>query len=183
MKSTASFKRGVAQIKREWRAGHYERALSVVNRLLKDWPDNPQLLLQWGNLIQLQSEESGATLDEAQAALRRAVDLDEESPAAWKELGHFLSAVEDDAPGASRCFDKTISLCRGMLAEALLANAQSLTELERREDALACIAEAYWLQSHNGKATRDGGADILDRLNELAKTDPIAFSPHPGATR
>ena len=118
MKLTASFKRGVAQVKREWRAGRYERALSAVNRLLKDWPDNPQLLIQWGNLIQLQSDEPGATLDEAQAALHRAVDLDEESPSAWKELGHFLSAVEDDAPGTSRCFDKTISLCRGMLAEA-----------------------------------------------------------------
>jgi tetratricopeptide (TPR) repeat protein len=183
MKLTASFKRGVAQVKREWRAAHYDRALSSASRLLMEWPDNPRLLIMWGALVQLQSGEAGATLDEAQGALRRAVELDEESPAAWKELGHFLSAVEDDAGGASRCFDKTISLCKRLLAEALLANAQSLTELERREEALACIAEAYWLQSHNGKANGSGGAKILDRLNELAKTVPVALSSHTGAIR
>jgi tetratricopeptide (TPR) repeat protein len=183
MKSTASYKRGIAQIKREWRAARYARALSAANRLLKDWPDNSSLLTMWGNLVQLQSGESAPTLDEAQAGLRRAVELDEDSPGAWKELGHFLSAVEDDARGASRCFDKTISLCKRLLAEALLANAQSLTELERREEALACIAEAYWLQSHNGKTNGSGGSDILDRLSELAKTVPVAFSPHPGAVR
>lgn len=183
MKLTASFKRGVAQVKRAWRGARFDQALSAVNRLLKDWPDNPQLLTMWGNLVQLQTGETGPTLDEAHTALRRAAELDEESPAAWKELGHFLSAVEDDACGASRCFDKTISLCKKLLAEALLANAQSLTELERREEALACIAEAYWLQSHNGKANGSGGAEILDRLNELAKTGPIGFSSHSGAVR
>jgi tetratricopeptide (TPR) repeat protein len=183
MKLTASFKRGVAQVKREWRAARYDQALSAVNRLLQDWPDNPRLLTMWGNLVQLQSEESGPALDEAHASLRRAVELDDDSPGAWKELGHFLSAVEDDARGASRCFDKTISLCKSMLAEALLANAQSLSELERREEALGCIAEAYWLQSHNGKSNGAGGAEILDRLNELAKTGPIGFSSHSGAVR
>jgi predicted Zn-dependent protease len=178
MKSTASFKRGVAQAKRAWRAARYDQALAAVNRLLKDWPDNPRLLTMWGNLVQLQSEESGATLDEAQAALRRAVELDDESPAAWKELGHFLSAVEDDARGASRCFNKTISLCRIMLAEALLANAQALSELGRRDDALAYIAEAYLLQSQNDKTNGADAAKILDRLKELAKSDPMAFSPN-----
>jgi len=183
MKRTASFKRGIAQVKREWRAACYDQALSALNRLLKEWPDNPRLLTMWGNLVQLQSEESGPTLDEAQAALRRAVELDDDSPGAWKELGHFLSAVEDDAGGASRCFDKTISLCKSMLAEALLANAQSLTELERPEEALACIAEAYWLQSHNGKTNGSEGSHILDRLNELAKTAPVVLSSPSGVVR
>ena len=170
MKLITSFKRGVAQVKREWRAARYAKALSTVDRMLVDWPDNPRLLGMWGALVQLQSGEVEATLDEAQAALRRAVDLDEESPGAWKELGHFLSAVEDDAPAASRCFDKAVRLCKNILAETLLANAQSLSELGRRDEALACIAEAYWMQSHNGKANGTNETDIFDRLHELAKS-------------
>ncbi len=170
MKLTATFKRGVAQAKREWRSGRYDRALAVVSRLLKDWPDNPQLLTMWGGLVQLQSTDTAATLDEAKAALERAVELGEDSPEAWKELGHFLSAVEDDAQGASRCFDKAVALCKGTLAEALLAKADSLSELGRRDEALACLAEAYWLRAHNGKPT-GAGAEILDRLKDLARTE------------
>src|SRR5205823_367583 len=109
-----------------WRAGHYDRALTEVTRLREQWPDNPQLLIMWANLVQLQNEEAGPTpdeaeaafreasptLDEAQAALRRAIELDEESPAAWMECGHFLDAVADDAPAASKCFAQAIVLCK-----------------------------------------------------------------------
>jgi tetratricopeptide (TPR) repeat protein len=171
MKPTASFKRGVAQAKREWRAARYDRSLAVVSRLLEEWPDNPQLLTMWGDLVQLQSTQTGPTLDEAKAALERAVELGEESPEAWKELGHFLSAVEDDALSASRCFDKAVALSKSTLAEALLAKADSLSELGRRDEALACLAEAYWLLSHNGKSAGAGGAEILDRLKELARAE------------
>lgn len=175
MKSTASFKRGVAQIKREWRAARYDRALSIVSRLLAEWPDNPRLLMMWGDLVQLQPDETGPTLDEAKASLERAVELDEESPDGWKELGHFLSAVEDDAAGANRCFDKAVALCKQALAEALLAKAQSLSERGRRAEALACLAEAYWHRPPNGKGA--AGTEILDRLQDMARADsPSAAS-------
>jgi len=172
MKSTTSFKRGLANVRRHWRARRYPHALTEVTRLLEQWPDNPQLLILWANLVQLQDEQTGPTLDEAKAALQRAVELDEESPAAWIERGYFLDAVADDAPAASKCFEKAIGLCRRFLREALLSQARVLSELERPAEALACIAEAYWLHSHNGQPPSSSiGADILERLKDLSPAE------------
>ena len=61
MKPLANFKRGVAKVRRSWQAGEYARALAEVSQLLKEWPDNPQLLIMWADLIQLQDIESVAT--------------------------------------------------------------------------------------------------------------------------
>src|SRR5438128_3006103 len=145
-------KRGLAQVRREWRAGRYGRALAEVDRLLKQWPNNPHLLIMQGNLIQLQDDNEGPTLKDAKLALRHAVDLDEESPRALIELGHFLYACEDDAKAAAKCFAKAIRLCKRQLKEALTEQAKVLSELERRSEALACLTEVYWLQSRNGKS-------------------------------
>jgi tetratricopeptide (TPR) repeat protein len=171
MKPSKSLKRGLTEVRREWRAGRYDRALDMVGRLLENWPDNPHLLLLRAELIQLQ-EENGPSLDEAKATLQRAVALDEQSPAALIELGHFLLAVEADAQAASKCFDKAIALCRRLLKEALLGQAETLAELERQPDALACLAEAYWLQSHNGKSTMGPNQkEILERLEALGQSN------------
>src|ERR1700736_5456006 len=89
MKPVTALKRGLAKVRRDWQAGHYDRALAEVNRLLIEWPDNPHLLVMWADLIQLQEADDGPTLEEAKAAYRRAADLDSDSPAALIELGHF----------------------------------------------------------------------------------------------
>jgi tetratricopeptide (TPR) repeat protein len=172
MKPTTSLKRGLSQVRREWRAGRYDRALAEVNRLLEHWPDNPQLLTLWADLVQLQETTDGPSLEEVRAAYERAVELDEPSPAPLNELGHFLTAVEDDAVGASKCFDKAIAMSRRLLREALLGQAKALAELGRKPEALACLAEAYWLQTQNGKAAAGSEhVDILERLKDLAVAD------------
>jgi tetratricopeptide (TPR) repeat protein len=168
IKSSTSMKRGLAYVKREWRARRYDRALAGVDRLLKDWPDNPYLLTMRGNLIQLQEKDTGPTLDDAKRALRRAVDLDGESPQALIELGHFLNATEDDVQAASDCFAKAIRLSERLLREALLGQAKVLVELGRRSEALACLTEAYWLQSRNGKAGGPGDQEIFEQLEALS---------------
>lgn len=163
-----NMKRGLAQVRRQWRTGRYDRALAQVDRLLKDWPDNPHLLILRGNLIQLQEDDAGPTLKDAKRALQRAVDLDEESPSALIELGHFLNASEDDAKAAAKCFAKAIRLCKRLLKEALLAQAKVLSELDRRPEALACLTEVYWLQSQNGKSARGpGNEELLEQLAAL----------------
>jgi tetratricopeptide (TPR) repeat protein len=167
-KSSNSMKRGLAYVRRQWRAGRYDHALAGVERLLKDWPDNPHLLTLRGNLIQLQENQEGPTLNDAKLALQRAVDLDEESPRAWIELGHFLHASEDNAEAAAKCFAKAIRLSKRLLKEALLGQAKVLSELERRPEALACLTEAYWLQARNGKsAGGSGDQEILEQLEAL----------------
>jgi tetratricopeptide (TPR) repeat protein len=172
MRTTALLKRGLTKIHRDWQAGRYGRALAAIDELLQAWPDNPRLLIMRAQLIQLQANENAPALDQAKAALRRAVDLDEESPAALIELGHFLFAVDDNAAAASKCFTKAIALCKGLLKDALVGKAEALSELKRQPDALACLAEAYWLQSHDGKSTTASRREeILERLEGLRQAE------------
>ena len=171
MKTTASFKRGLAQVKREWQAGRYDRALSAVNRLLDDWPDNPRLLVAWADLVQLQDGANGPTLDEAKAAYQRSADLDDQSPAALTELGHFLYAVEDDAKAADQVFAKAAALSRRQLREALLARTKALLELGRKAEAFGCLREAIALEAFNGKPRDGSEAELLDRLKDLGRAD------------
>src|SRR5215471_11375025 len=112
MKSTNSLKRGLAYVRRQWRSGRFGRALAKVDQLLKEWPDNSHLLTMRGNLIQLQENEEGPTLNDAKLALQRAVDLDEESPRALIELAYFCNAAEDDAAEGAKCFAKAIRLSK-----------------------------------------------------------------------
>ena len=172
MKPTSSLRRGLARIRREWRAGQYANALAHADRLRRDWPDNPQLLVLWAGLVQLQDTEDGPTLDDAKAAYQRAVELDDQSPAPLIELGHFLYAVQDDAEAASKYFDKAIDLCKRLLKEALLGQAKALAELERNAEAFACIAQSYWLQSGNGKALNGPESEaILEQLKDLSHAE------------
>jgi tetratricopeptide (TPR) repeat protein len=169
MKPTNSFKRGVAKARREWQAGRYDKSLAEVSRLLREWPDNPQLLVMWADLIQLQDDDQGPSLDDARSAYRRAAELDNQSPGALIELGHFCYAIDDNAPAAAKAFDKAIDLCKRLLIEALIGRAKALDELGRGKEALASLAEAFTLQTRDGSARNGVGTDeILEQLRELA---------------
>jgi tetratricopeptide (TPR) repeat protein len=163
-----TWKRALGRIHRESRIGRYAQALAEVDRLLTDWPNNPRLLILRGNLIQLQDEDAVPTLEDARHDLERAVELAEESPAALIELAHFLFAVEDDDKAAARHFDKAIALGKRLLKDALVGKAAVLADMERRPEAVACLAEAYWLQTHNGKAANGSiSGDILKAIEDL----------------
>lgn len=171
-KATDSLIRGLNKVQRERKAGRYPEALKAVDRLLEEWPDNPPLLIQRAELIQLQDNASAPGLDEARAALQRAVALDDQSPAAQIELGHFLSAVDDDPESAAACFDRAIRLCKHYLKESLLAQAGALSELGRRSEAAACLAEAHWLEPRSGRSSTGAvGDEILERLEGLHRTE------------
>ncbi len=174
MKSAARFRRGLEKIRRLCSADHYHQALAEAIRLLKSWPDNPHLLSLWGNLIQLQEDEGGSpTLEDAKAALARAVELDPESPTALVELGHFLYAVEDETRAGLKCFAKAIALSRRLLQEGLVGQAKALAELGRKPEALACLAEAYSLHARGDKASGDGrgSEELLEQLQDLAQAE------------
>jgi tetratricopeptide (TPR) repeat protein len=135
MKPTTTFKRGVAKARRDWQEGRYDVALEEVDRLLKEWPDNPQLLVMWADLIQLQENTNGPSLEDTKSAYRRGAELEDEYPAALVELGHFLYALEDDAKSANKTYEKAIVACRRLLIEALLGGAKALYEIERVSEA------------------------------------------------
>src|SRR5262249_25621094 len=169
MKPLTTFKRGVAKVRRDWKEGRYEVALAEVDRLLKEWPDNPQLLVMWADLIQLQEQANGSSLEGAKAAYRRAAELDGEGSPALVELGHFLYALEDDAKSASKAYEKAIVAYRRLLIEALLGKAKALHEMERVTEARACLDEAYMLRLRDPERTDRSGTfeEIMGQLNEL----------------
>jgi tetratricopeptide (TPR) repeat protein len=159
-------KRGIAKARRLWREERCDLALNEVERLLKDWPYNPQLLIMRADLIQLQDEVDGEpTSSDAKSDLEMAASLDEDCPTALIELGYFVFAVEDDAKTASKHFQKAIRLCRSLLKDALTGQAKALVELGRDAEALGCLAEAF---SQNGKS---GGEEILQQLRELQRAE------------
>jgi len=159
MKPLTTFKRGVAKVRRDWKEGRYEVALAEVDRLLKEWPDNPQLLVMWADLIQLQEQANGSSLEGAKAAYRRAAELD----------GECSPALEDDAKSASKAYEKAIVAYRRLLIEALLGKAKALHEMERVTEARACLDEAYMLRLRDPERTDRSGTfeEIMGQLNEL----------------
>ncbi len=171
MNTVSQFKQGVARIRRHWNAAAYDRALAEVDRLLQSWPDMPRLLVLRAELIQL-SDESAPPLAEAQASLRRALDFDDQSLDALVEQGHFLLAVEDDANEASKSFAKAVTVGMRLLREALLGQAAALAELDRRQEAFDCLAQARLLQSQNGTSRKNGDEDLLTRWEELLASKP-----------
>src|ERR1700730_16962123 len=118
MKSGPSLKKELEKIRRLCDARRFDRAFAEMDRVLKHWPDNPHALVLWANLLQLQEEDIGPPLEEAKKALLKATDLDEQGPMPLIELGQFLFALDNDARGAGKCFDKAIALCKRLLREA-----------------------------------------------------------------
>lgn len=169
MTPTSSYQKNLEKARRAADQERYDLAFTQIDRLLQAWPDNPHLLVQWANLLQLQEDDKGPSIEDAKAALKRAVALDEQSPMPLIELGHYLYALDDDAEAASKTFARAITLCKSLLREALVGQAKALGELERKHEALACLAEAYWLQSHNGTAANgEDSGEILEQLKDLA---------------
>jgi Tfp pilus assembly protein PilF len=178
MKSTLWFKRGVARVRREWRAGRNERALAEVSRLLVEWPDNPQLLIMWADLVQLQESDEGPSLAQAKAAYQRALDLDENSSEVLNELGLFLYAVEDYAKAALPYFERAADLCAVNLERALLAKAEACAELEQWSEAAAALRIVHRLQSAHGKSSNGrNGAELVHRAKALQRTIKTALKP------
>jgi hypothetical protein len=55
-------------------------------------------------------------------------------------------------------------LSRDLLKGALIGQAKALSELRHEDKALACLAEAYWLSSHNGEGNAE---EIIEQLKAL----------------
>jgi tetratricopeptide (TPR) repeat protein len=165
LKAVEFLKRGVSKARRLWRQGHVDRALSQVERLLEEWPDNPRLLVMRAELTQLQENVEGTpTLEDAKSDLIRAAGLDEDSPDPLIELGYFLFAVQDDAKTASRCFDKAVHLCVDLLTQALVGHAQALSELGQEAKASASLMTACSLVAQYRSSVRE---TVLERIKDL----------------
>ncbi len=172
MKSTAGYKRALAEVQSLLARRKYGEALANVDALMGDWPDQPALLVLRGELIQLQAED-GPPLEDAAAALKRAVALDDRNADAWLELGHFQFAVEDDAKAAEKCFSRAIGASSAALVAALLGRAGALEELGRKQEAFDCLSVARYLQ--NATPQKNGAA--LDEAGLLERWESLVGNP------
>jgi tetratricopeptide (TPR) repeat protein len=144
MTDTRSFKKKLSEALRLWGDGEFDQALGDVEELLRSWPGNPRLYIIWASLVQLQDNPTHG-LGKVKKALQHAVDLDKDSPAGAIELGHFLDAVEDNPQAASKAFSDAIQSARRLLIDGLLGRARALLQLDKREEAFACVMEALHL--------------------------------------
>jgi hypothetical protein len=137
-----ALKQGLAKVQGLLRKNYYDAALDQLVDMLVRWPGNSQLHVLWATTVPLQ-ESSAHTLDEAKQALRSAVLLDEHSPATAIELGHFLDAIEDNPQAASKAFSGAIGAA--VVIDALLGQTRALLQLNKCEEAIACLVEALHL--------------------------------------
>ncbi|GEM_PF-4322843 len=165
-----SLEKGLERVHKAEKAGRIDQALAELQHLMDVSPENATLLMRRAELIQIGSENAPPLAD-AKECLRQSTELEGASPACWLELGHFALAVEDDAKAAIPSFDKAIRLCQEMLTEALAGKAKALAELKQREEALACLAKAYWVQNQAGDKTASNGTNLLQSLEKLRLAD------------
>ncbi len=170
-----SLKNKLFQIEKLWGNQQYDQTLTQVEELQKFWPGHSKLLVLWANLVQLQ-ENPTHTLQEAKDALQRAWELDEESPAAGIELGHFLDSVEDDPQAAMKVFSKATAQCRHLLIGGLIGQAKALLQLEKKSEALECLKEALDLANRHsqGKKRKSSEPESYLLIQKPTPNEPFA---------
>jgi tetratricopeptide (TPR) repeat protein len=105
-------------LKRLLKTKKWEEALTKVDALLASNPFAAQLYLLRGQLIQLQDDSTAYALDDAEAAFKRALELDNTYLDALVELMHFYDAVCADSPKAVTYAKKVKALAQKALDEA-----------------------------------------------------------------
>ena len=107
-----------AALQRLLKAKKWEEALAQVDILLAANPLAAQLYLLRGQLIQLQGESTPYALDEAEAAFKKALELNGTYFDALVELMHFYDAVCADPPKALAYAKQIKALAQKALDEA-----------------------------------------------------------------
>ncbi|MCI0703888.1 MAG: hypothetical protein L0241_22755 [Planctomycetia bacterium] len=169
MTGTGAFTKGLTEIQSLLEVEKYDRALERLEKLRDAWPGNPQLLIVWSRLVQLQDNPTH-TLADAKRALQQAIELDKQSAAAAIELGYFLDNVEDNVQAATKSFAQGIVAARQLLIEGLLGQARALIQLDKREEAVRCLVEAHQLADADRAAKKNPfAARIEELLTELGQ--------------
>lgn len=158
----------LATVSRLWGKKDYDRALAEVETLLETWPGNPHLHVLKANLVQLQDEPK-YDLDEVRQALQLAIELDQESPAASIELGHFLDNVDDDPKAAASTFGGGVAAARHLLIEGLIGQAKAYRQLGREEEFKRCLLEILVLTHFDSASPKSKNAEL--------QTDLMLHSP------
>ncbi|MCG8423547.1 MAG: tetratricopeptide repeat protein [Proteobacteria bacterium] len=135
-----SYEAAVRQLNFMLKEKRFAEALGQVDQLLETSPGSVALWIKWAMLIQLQNDDVDLPpLGECRESLKRAIQLEPDSSAAYIELGNFEYAVADDLRAALDCFEKATGHAESGLKAALIGLMKCQMELGRQDDALTTL--------------------------------------------
>lgn len=165
---------------REHSAGRLSKALSMYQPLLRQTPDDPDLLHLTGiTLAALGRQQEGVAL------LQRSLEIRPQRPSVLLNLARALHDLGRDQE-ALECCDRALTLDSSSAA-GYRTRGTALLALNRAQDALASLGEAIRLAPQDAGAYADLGValqsagrtrDALTCLEQAVKLDPNLTSAH-----
>jgi tetratricopeptide (TPR) repeat protein len=106
----------IAELKSRWPREIGDEAsfetLALVDEAVRTVPNSAKLWVIRGDLIQLGTETSPHSLEDALHSYFRATEIDPEFAEAWESVGHFYDAVLGDEVQAQRYFQEAARLVK-----------------------------------------------------------------------
>jgi tetratricopeptide (TPR) repeat protein len=119
----------------------FDKALSEIAKIEQDHELAPNILVSKGDCIQLGSG-SVYVLSDAEAAYKRALEIDPEHIEAHIELGFFYLNIMNEGDKALPYFENALSLARSKITQAVEGMATCLSETKSPREALDFIERA-----------------------------------------
>lgn len=142
-----------------WKAGQPAEALEILSELEESGILHPKIhVLRYFCLF---TQENDLGLDEMEAQLRKAIDIDEDYLPALVELGYFKLNVLDQPIEAVDLFKRANSVGKRLLNEGILGEARCLAEIASPEAArqlLAYYKATFLSESELEQLDRDLGS-------------------------
>lgn len=168
MSDVPAFGQKLEEIGDLWTAQEYDAALDLVDGLRQEHPANAHSHVLWASLLQLQTNRK-RSLDEAEQALRQAIDLEPASPIGSIEMGYLIDLMGDDPQAATKFYAEGIVLARHLLIEGLIGGAKALLQINRVEEAFRHALEVHKLLGFEGD--KAGDPDRSAPLDDGQPTD------------
>ena len=109
----------LGEIKNRVKEGKVKEALLLIRQVEQEGPLCPAVLVLKGCCIQLDDEKTPYELSDAEAAFKRAIEMDEDYVPAIIELAWFYLNVLDDAKRAVELFEKAVNSQKQLLTDQL----------------------------------------------------------------
>lgn len=122
------FKKQVTPIVELWSESQFDKALELIEKLLKKWPGNTTLMNYKAAAIQLSEKNN---LNDAKTLLNNIQSIDE-SIDSYLKLAHFTNNIENNKKEANQLFEKAINKSMQALTESLIG--YSKTCIDTKQD-------------------------------------------------
>ena len=160
------------------RQGEYERALEMAEKVVSKESKNPQEQIWLGQVLGIigsraqkegQEKEAQELLGKAEKALRRAVEIDPESPAGWVALIRFFSASKEEDKAEKTIQEASLKL---PAEKAPLALAQCYEVVQKADEAEKKYEAALAASPQDINVVRTV-ADFYQRTGKLVSAEAL----------